>query len=105
MIMRLQVRRQQRRNDVDRKLNDLNVDMTEGRVRQLRRRRNDAVSEEHQSCSMTSLGSMSRSKSFELTLRARSRRRDRDRRPGRNMKNSRIDVGVSQDADADQNLV
>jgi hypothetical protein len=102
MIMLLRVRRQQWRKDVDR---ELSVDMTQGRVQQLRWRRDDAVSEERQSCNVTSLGLMSRSKSFELTLRARSRHRDRDRRPGRNMKNSSVDVGVSQDADADQNLV
>jgi hypothetical protein len=102
MIMLLRVWRQQWRKDVDR---ELSVDMTQGRVQQLRWRRNDAVSEERQSCNVTSLGSTSRSKSFELTLQARSRRRDRDRWPGRNMKNSSVDVSVSQDADADQNLV
>jgi hypothetical protein len=89
MIMLLRAQRLERRH-------------TQGHVRQLRRRRNNAVSDERlerRSCNMTSLCSASRSKSFGLTWRARSRRRDRQ--PGRNMKNSSVDVG----ADADQNLV
>jgi hypothetical protein len=55
MIMLLQVWRQQGRKDVDR---ELSVDMTQGRVQQLRQRRNDAMSEERlerRSCNMTSL--------------------------------------------------
>jgi hypothetical protein len=93
MIMLLRAQRLERRH-------------TQGHVRQLRRRRNNAVSDERlerRSCNMTSLCSASRSKSFGLTWRARSRRRNR--RPGRNMKNSSVDVGVSQDTDADQNLI
>ncbi len=82
------------------------VDITPGGVRQLPRQINDAMSEERierQSCNRMSLGSKSRLRGFGLTRRARSRHRDR--RPGRNMKNSSVDVGVSQDADTDQNLV
>jgi hypothetical protein len=87
MIMLLRAQRLERRH-------------TQGHVRQLRRRRNNAVSDERlerRSCNMTSLCSASRSKSFGLTWRARSRRRDRQ--PGRNMKNSSVG------ADADQNLI